>query len=1122
MKLQIKFNIEWEDIDTLLSDLTLQEVMHQSFKSYDNYVRGRLIPKVDVITKLRQAANEDILARLVDDNNYPLFTGYLRKTFTIIKKQKLDPVVFELVSPSNRLRKSIPVDISWFDKKVSDPLNTANSIVHLLLNASGIQNNDINMPLIDYTIPIFVNTAGTSKYSDVLDNLLFEYGYVLDFNNEGQFIARDLFPSVINTTYTFNGNNCLDEIHQNKKEEEFDIIRVSWQSIISKPNQIVFSDTTNGDAYNKCSIIVDPDSYMGDGYNEEWSAKYAMENIDLIGARNLTLDIEKEGDIEVQTFTPGPVEAKLKIKNTSSIFQRYIRKLDIKGTAYISEATNVSIVNNNDTDKIKAVSTKYIANRNAGDSLAQKLASYYKYSDFTVKLSSKTDYNISAFVNVSDTNMGTSLCRIFNKKYNFISGVIDYELEAMSEFSAVDTEYKVYRNPSSSIQGEIERRPTISQLQNIKYETRYGRFDIVPTQPSGEDPLGWTVIVPTGEEPLWVVGVNRGFDGLIQGEWTLPVRFTSPNSISSLLTNESINVGEDLSIATTTLMIFEGAVDTTSTWVLGVNPYKMTGLLVNSTWTTSTMEANDAYVDIIASRTGSPTITKRFTLHKSTSALYSLSLSQPVMKIFPDGHCDPATITMTSFKSEGLIVSPYAGVYKILLNGNVAYKSKIKQSDFTWKVHTGAYPAIDLVPSEDLLPGFDLLEITEDVTIIHCQLWDETEAYKLDDQTFIFLKDVGFVLPDIIDGILAQIPSVGKYLGAFNQVMPSLYNVGDWFLIYGNEDTPFDRGVFLVDSELQLQKLDGDSGEQAQYMVAALSDIMSVVSNGFGTTNDYGAITIISNLASNSIFTSALKVGSGNFDTTLIEGGKIKTQLLDVDTILGNEAIFRGTLQATQGLFSGSIESGPLYLNIGPPSSASFTLTNKKTSDFIDETITAGINLGTYMCSGVYNGSGVTRITTYKSSPVIISAESFESYTVTFVGQRKKDGYYYNTYRYNFTSWARNRTETEYTLTLLQGSTTNLTGKKSPSEGWYATGATRTSAVEMWANLGPPPAKAAPTGVTSAYDNTPTLATGNVSFTANSYTMKLVNLPAYSAALPQWTVYLQSDGSGNYNLKVRG
>jgi len=679
----------------------------------------------------------------------------------------------------------------------------------------------------------------------------------------------------------------------------------------------------------------------------------------------------------------------------------------------------------------------------------------------------------------------------------------------------------------TTVTGEIQDRPTYEETARQGFETRYARANSQPATPgpADTDPAGWTITVPTGSDAIWMSGAVRNFDGTIGVPWYTPVRFTGAATVVGVLSNDRQTIPCDAdgnngnyTGAFTDMSVFEGAVDITGVGCTFTASALsgITGTLVANRYTVTLITVDAGYVDITAHRPDMDDITKRFSVSRTrvgdATPLYSMSVSSTVIKHYPDGTINPASILFESSSNVGLSQpTPYAGIFKYYINDILQFVSTSPQSSLLWD-NSVLYPSDTLYPNDILIPPVVLSELVGDVTVMQCELWSADGVAMLDSQSVVFLKDVLFQLPDIIGGILDDVPNyTPSYLGKFLDSFPSTYRKGDWFLVYGLDDNPIPRGIYLVDNLLQASIIDSTASDNSLYVISAIADILTVTNSGNGVVSDYGLITFIANLATNSIFTQALKIGSGNFDTTIIQGGYIKTELLDVGTIL-----------ATKGVFSGSIESGPLLLNIGAPSIASFITSGKEINELIDEIISSGVSQGKYACSGLYNNQQ-------------IGAFSFSRTNTVYYAGISTNISYYNMLLYGENWWSQDtqtwdyiQPQSSYQLCFYNnagGIIANLSGDYRPSVGhtvgpqpafagtWYK-GLTPGTTGYGWITI--------PISDIPDTSSLPTLTSGSISFAADAFTMQLINLPAYSASLPPWTVYLQSDGAGNYDLKVKG
>ena len=1150
MKLQLNFTGIWETVDPVINDFSYTQVFHDKLAPYDNSLRFKSNISANIRHQFLVMGNADVKARLVDDNEENIFTGYLRNTFTITKNLSTNqPVSVELVSPSYRLKRKIKHIIQYRDCYVSNNLFPSASVIHSLLTDYGLSLSQINIPDIKKIIPLITIEADEKTYYELITEILYEFGYVLDFDKDGNFIINELFPTTLpaNIANYFDGSNILNELQITKQEETYTSVTVQWDGVKIVDPEIVSSNSEGADeaANIKCKIEIKPEKYFGDN-KEGVYIEYEVKDVDLVGAVDCKLEIKKDDAIEIQEFTPYAKRAFTKFYNKDPYYSHYIYKLDVVGKAYEKDGNkNQSKIVTSDTDRSLKIESKYLVDKIQADLLCSNLSNYYKFSDLTYKVQSKTDYALGDYVIISYPGYGTATCRIIQKQFTPSQGKINYLCESIKEYSALDTTFEKAITPKPRRQS-----PTYLEVKNFHYETRYIRSDVKPDKPTTPNPEGWTLSIPEGIATIWQSGADINFDGSLIGGWYDPIKFSGMDAIYAVLSNEqiSIYVDHDTGIADytdieTEMRIYEGGTETTSLWFFAAMAGTgVTGSITGNKFVVTNMSTDSGWVDIIASRSGRDAITRRFTLTKSVMgsfAAYNLRLSTPAVLVKTDGTCEPSQLTVSATQTiNGNVFTPYLGKYKFYLGENLIHETDILESYTISSFQFQNYPSDILFPSDFLLPS----TISETgMIMLRIELWNLEDTAVLDRQTMLVLLDAGYTVRDALNATMKELPDrLPKYLGRFEASIPLQFKFGDWFVIYGTTDLPYQRGVYRISAELNPIRISGDTSEDATYFASAMADILYVTARGFGQLTDYGEVTYISNLATNSIFTSAIQIGTANvtglgslaeqseielanLGSTIIQGGRIKTDLLETEKLFGSQATFSGSLQAANGTFTGSIQSGPLALNISPPTTASFNTNGKHCHSFINELINAGISPGRYACTGTVSAT-ITEFEFSKSAPYVASTDTFESrstdYQETVVNQ---GGVNVAVHIWTVTTytWGRNHTNTDYQIKLYNNGINILTynGQTAPAENWYLV----SSEQEVFVNENPGlPDIADPYDYSIAVDVCNNLPNGNISFTANAFTMKLINLPAYSNDLPAWTVYLQSDGAGNYNLKVKG
>lgn len=459
--IEFKFGYDWQSYSVVLNDFTITEMLHNNLKPTDSSCSFSLVPDLNLYNLLRGIDTQNVPVR-IKKNNLTVFFGYIRKTFEFKKTQRLQPVKIEIVGPSFILKKRITTNHLYIDV----PLN---SIVVDLLQACGI--TDYNLPNFNVIIPVF-KTTEEATYHDVLAKLLLEYGYLFYFDKDGYFRVIKIYPENLTTTKQFNGLNCLDQISQTKKEEQKERVVVKWYELKNLQNVLVFSDTTNAKDGFKCYIELSPQQFLGD--KEEWYADFHHDEGEILYSSGISLDIIKGPSIQVLKFQQAGNRALLSVKNTNSLYAETILKLDIKAqTVKVKKSINTSIVtkssNPNATEEIQA---DYVFTKTYADALANYLAWYYKYCDFTYKLKSKTDYAIGDLVVVSDYGIGSITARIVKKVIQIQNGIIEYELEAVSEYIP------------ESVSGESFIN---NPIPNTTIDNLYQQIDQLTTFLSGQD-----------------------------------------------------------------------------------------------------------------------------------------------------------------------------------------------------------------------------------------------------------------------------------------------------------------------------------------------------------------------------------------------------------------------------------------------------------------------------------------------------------------------------------------------------------------------------------------------------------------------------------------------------------
>ena len=190
-----------------------------TFHYSQNVANISLVYDAAIYTKIMGATN-DIIVKIIDTDETasdpivytPLFQGHIAPSKSHSYDGIIDNVILNLeaLDDGDYLDKEIG-DICYRHYTVMNPASPETSIVHQLAYIAGFTVGQIDSSV---TIPVELNAYSPPSTSDtikdLLDTVLFEYGYVLHFNELGQISPTLWMHTDAVDALTFNEDNVLD------------------------------------------------------------------------------------------------------------------------------------------------------------------------------------------------------------------------------------------------------------------------------------------------------------------------------------------------------------------------------------------------------------------------------------------------------------------------------------------------------------------------------------------------------------------------------------------------------------------------------------------------------------------------------------------------------------------------------------------------------------------------------------------------------------------------------------------------------------------------------------------------------------------------------------------------
>ncbi|MCQ2052953.1 MAG: hypothetical protein MJZ03_03360 [archaeon] len=455
----------------ILNGAKITECFYNNLKSADNSAQVTIPFNETLCDKLKAEISKNIKVQ-IKNGDANIFTGYVRKTLSFAKTQRNQPFALEIVSPS------LILDTVYKGNSIHYSNTSLGSIVSSLLSLSPFS-GQYDIHLIDAKDVLFFKLEDGENIKEVLSTLLYEYGFCFDFDADGNFYITQLFTSIPSTiTQKFNGDNCLNTIAQNVKENKYDSVTIKYKPVEEKRDVVIFEDTTGGNATDKANIPIPASSYyLGAEKNIlNYDSKYQA--IGWITSASIDISFDNNSDI-TYTFKNLGNAGELSVYNGGTS-GRTIKGLTVIGSGFFELSDNSVSVGQQGTESV--IQTKYILNEQDALYLARKISNYYQYSNFNTQVQSKTKYDLGTYVELSDRGIGTVIYRIVKRVWDIALNQYIYSLESVTDYTPIET-YTTSQNVNSKPDNGESLRDAVSDLAErvdaINVETTMVNADIL-------------------------------------------------------------------------------------------------------------------------------------------------------------------------------------------------------------------------------------------------------------------------------------------------------------------------------------------------------------------------------------------------------------------------------------------------------------------------------------------------------------------------------------------------------------------------------------------------------------------------------------------------------------------
>lgn len=420
------------------------ELFHNKLKAADDSCSFKIPYNTEIANAFKSQINLDkVKIEIKDEKQQNVNTYYVKDSLNFEKGQKNQPISISAISPSFFLNEDLPRTVVMLGK-------TVEAIIRNLLKEIDYKGK---CSLSIYAkLPYFVAEQG-ENVKNIINELLFEYGYVGYFDKDGNFKARSLFDIPEDTsmiTEVLDGSNLRDKIKINVSEHEADFVSANYNKVEMVTNTLLFADTQNADENNKCLIEIPANHYIfesDDEKDERIKNGDKKEKVNYLEYDSTLGDVLYVSRIQESTKFDDGVSHKISrfddegndlvnqaslIAYNSNSVSAYCRQLEIYGDAYI--ATSYDSVVSSRGKKEQQINLKYIYDKTTASDFATNVANWYRWSYFRITVKTFNDYELGTYLKITDYGIGTYYGRIIQKKRTLKSDCLEYEIETISDY----------------------------------------------------------------------------------------------------------------------------------------------------------------------------------------------------------------------------------------------------------------------------------------------------------------------------------------------------------------------------------------------------------------------------------------------------------------------------------------------------------------------------------------------------------------------------------------------------------------------------------------------------------------------------------------------------------------
>jgi hypothetical protein len=480
----------------------------------------------------------------------PVFYGHVPATRARTYNGLLDNTIFEFSAVDELDYFNTPVgDIVYTNCAVLDPANPSASIVHLLAAIAGWDGvNDIDpFYTISTIIPKFAPNSEDDTVLEVLNTLLYEYGFTMNLNSDNQVApVRWLIPTDAITTIDFDDTNIIKEISLSDNIRQYDGVNLTYYEMgmaekvrLFTDNNCRYDDTGAFSGYaildgytyppetNFTDVVTGQKQVVFQEYTDDaitYKTNYAVvNNLDfsyrafdsdfsaIVATANHFVDRKFDAGLDITTEIFLNKKCRLVYTNASGSTKNLYYN-DVYGDIWFKSAErNVTVSEIANPSREFKYTMNFVYTQALTNVFAQALMAQFSEGSTAYKFKSMYEASVGNIARLHLSDGTDRMVMVQSREWDERQGMYTYKCVACSTNRGTLTSQNVYSGVK--IDQTVYTSAVSTKTINVPYTGSIGNFseaytDISISRDGKDDTENWSLSV-AGSHVSWSISNNR-------------------------------------------------------------------------------------------------------------------------------------------------------------------------------------------------------------------------------------------------------------------------------------------------------------------------------------------------------------------------------------------------------------------------------------------------------------------------------------------------------------------------------------------------------------------------------------------------------------------------------------